>query len=117
MISYILRRALYMIPVLIGINAITLLLFYVVSEDPVLQHAGRNPSQETLQAKRHEFELDAPTFYSSDFLSGEDILKARRADRLKETIDQVRAAETGDQTHDRPLQRFINTYQGARPAQ
>ena len=89
MITYIIRRTLAMIPVLIGINALTLILFYVVSADPVLQHAGRNPSEETLQALRDKFELNAPLFYSSDYLTGEDILKARRADRLRIILSEV----------------------------
>jgi len=78
-----------MIPVLIGIIAITLTLFYVVSSDPVLQHAGRNPSEETLQALRDKFELNAPLFYSGDYLTGEDILKARRTDRVRELLKVV----------------------------
>lgn len=115
MISYILRRALYMIPVLIGINAITLILFYVVSSDPVLQHAGRNPSEETLQAKRHEFELDAPLFYSADYLAGEDILKARRTDRVNQITAQLQSSLT-DLTDEAPTRRFIKKWRDSKPA-
>lgn len=101
MLSYILRRALYMIPVLLGVNLITLVLFFVVAEDPVLQYAGRMPSQETLQALRAQFELDAPLIYDKDYLSGEDMLAAKRVDRVRAAAIQVQSwIETGDVVDD-----------------
>ncbi len=116
-ISYILRRALYLIPVLLGINALTLVLFYVVSEDPVAQHGGRNASPETLQSLREQFELDGPLFLSTDYLTGEDLLKARRGGQLHEVISAIQDTQnivTEDVAA--PRRAFIKTWRGALPS-
>lgn len=92
MIAFILRRILYIIPVLLGVLAITLTLFFVVAEDPVLQYAGQNPTAEQLRALRTEYELDVPAFFSPSWLAGEDIIETRRHARLEEFISRVVAA-------------------------
>jgi len=91
-IAFILRRILYIIPVLLGVLAITLTLFFVVAEDPVLQYAGQNPTAEQLRALRTEYELDVPAFFSPSWLAGEDIIETRRHARLEEFISRVVAA-------------------------
>lgn len=94
MIAYILRRLLAMIPVLIGVLAITLTLFFVVAEDPVLQYVGQNPSEEQLRAKRREFSLDVPAFFSPSWLAGEDLLESKRRIELQRVFDELAARLT-----------------------
>ncbi|MHC4428362.1 MAG: ABC transporter permease, partial [Planctomycetota bacterium] len=57
MTAFILRRLLYIIPVLAGVLALTLVLFFVVAEDPVLAYAGQNPTAEQLRALRKKYSL------------------------------------------------------------
>lgn len=83
MTAYIIRRLLAMIPVLIGVLAITLTLFFVVAEDPVLQYVGQNPTEEQLRAKRREFSLDVPAFFSPSWLRGDDLRESKRRARLQ----------------------------------
>ena len=48
--AYILKRLLYMIPVLFGVALLTFLLFSVFGEDPVLQALGNHATQESIEA-------------------------------------------------------------------
>ncbi len=83
MIGFILRRFLYIVPVLAGVLALTLFLFFVVADDPVLSYAGQDPTAEQLRALRHKYSLDVPAFFSPSWLAGEDILEAQRRTRLE----------------------------------
>lgn len=58
MSTYILRRILYMIPILFGITLITFFLFNIIGGDPALMMAGKNPTHEQLQMIRHQLGLD-----------------------------------------------------------
>ena len=60
MLNYIIRRIIYMIPILFGIALIVFLLFNVVGGDPVLIMVGRHANPETIAQLRHELGLDRP---------------------------------------------------------
>jgi peptide/nickel transport system permease protein len=61
--TYILRRLLYMIVVLLFVIALTFVIFYVLpSADPAALRAGRSPSPETLAAIREQLGLDKPLY-------------------------------------------------------
>ena len=90
MLGFIIRRCLYILPVLLGVLAITFTLFFVVAEDPVLQFAGQNPSEAQLQALRTQYELDVPALPNASWMNGEDILESKRRMRLEEAIAQTR---------------------------
>jgi len=69
MLNYILRRILYMVPILFGIALIVFLLFNVVGGDPVLLMVGRHATPEMIQELRHELGLDRALIYQfGDFL-------------------------------------------------
>ena len=69
MLNYILRRILYMVPILFGIALIVFLLFNVVGGDPVLIMVGKHASPQMIAELRHELGLDRPLVYQfGDFL-------------------------------------------------
>lgn len=63
MLNYIIRRILYMIPILFGIALVVFLLFNVVGGDPVLIMVGRHASPEMIASLHHELGLDRPLYY------------------------------------------------------
>ncbi len=68
MLAYIIRRALYAIPVLIGVNLITFLLFFVVnSPDAVarMQLGAKRVTPEAIQAWKADHGYDLPRLYNS----------------------------------------------------
>lgn len=60
MLKYVLRRALYMIPILFGVTLITFLLFNVAGGDPAAQAAGKYATEERIAQVRAELGLDDP---------------------------------------------------------
>ncbi len=67
MIAYIVRRALYAIPILIGVNLITFALFFVVNtpDDMArLQLGVRRVTPEAVEKWKAEHGYDRPTFYN-----------------------------------------------------
>lgn len=60
MLKYVIRRLLYMIPILFGITLITFFLFNVAGGDPALQAAGKHASVEQLASLKAELGLDRP---------------------------------------------------------
>ena len=60
MLAYIVRKLLLSIPILLGIVAITFLLFCVVAPDPAIVYAGKHKSPEQLQAIRVRLGTDVP---------------------------------------------------------
>jgi peptide/nickel transport system permease protein len=59
MASYIARRLLWTVLLLLVITAVTFLIFYVIpSADPAAQRAGRDPSPALIEAIRHQLGLD-----------------------------------------------------------
>lgn len=66
MITYIIRRLLYTIPIVFGVLLVTFILFNVIGGDRAAQIAGKAASQETIEEIRHEYGWDKPLFLSWD---------------------------------------------------
>jgi peptide/nickel transport system permease protein len=62
MFNYIIRRVLYMVPILFGIALITFILFNVVGGDPVLLMVGKHATPQTIADMRAELGLDQPLY-------------------------------------------------------
>lgn len=63
LLSYVLRRILSLIPVLLGVTLLTYALMYLSPKDPVemmLQGQGTAPAPEVVEAMRHQLGLDRP---------------------------------------------------------
>ncbi|HWR45730.1 nickel ABC transporter permease [Sporomusa sp.] len=60
MIRYVLRRMLFLIPVLFGVTFIVFTLMYITPGDPAKLILGEQASPETIQAMREEMGLDQP---------------------------------------------------------
>lgn len=69
MIAYILRRVLYAIPILIGVNVITFILFFVVNtpEDMARLHLGeRHVTEQAIEKWKSERGYDKPLIWNSE---------------------------------------------------
>ena len=80
MLHYILRRILYAIPLLVGINLLTFVLFFVVNtpDDMARMHLGqKHVTAEALAKWKHERGYDLPLFLNQ---------QAPGIDRLTQTI-------------------------------
>lgn len=67
MSAYILRRILYAIPILIGVNLLTFTLFFVVNspDDMARMHLGaKRVTPEAVQKWKHEYGYDLPLLYN-----------------------------------------------------
>ena len=62
MTAYIIRRLLYLIPVVMGVLLVTFCLFTLVGGDISQQIAGKNADAETIAEIRHEYGFDKPLF-------------------------------------------------------
>ncbi|MFT4580974.1 MAG: peptide/nickel transport system permease protein [Gammaproteobacteria bacterium] len=74
MISYILRRIAYAVPILIGVNVITFVLFFVVNspDDMARLHLGeRRVTQGAIDKWKGERGYDKPLIWNSDAVSAE----------------------------------------------
>lgn len=60
MVKYIIKRILYLIPILLGVSAIIFALKTVTPGDPARQILGNNATQEQVDAKREELGLNDP---------------------------------------------------------
>src|SRR4051794_20643719 len=60
MLNYIIRRTLYMIPIILGVAALVFFLFTTVGEDPVRVALGSHASLEAIADLRHTWGLDQP---------------------------------------------------------
>lgn len=60
MLAYIIRRVLYVIPVVFGVALVTFFLFNVVGWDPASQMLGRHASKDEIAALRQQLHLDLP---------------------------------------------------------
>lgn len=71
MITYIIRRLLYTIPIVLGVLLLTFTLFNVVGGDVTDQIAGKAASKETREEIRKEYGWDKPLFlaWDSQFLN------------------------------------------------
>jgi len=80
MFAYVIRRALYAIPILIGVNLITFVLFFVVNtpDDMARMHLGmKRVTPEAIEKWKAEHGYDRPLLYNRD---------AEGAQQLSETI-------------------------------
>ena len=66
MTAYIIRRLLYMVPIIMGVLLVTFCLFTLVGGDISQQIAGKNADAETIAEIRHEYGFDKPLFLSRD---------------------------------------------------
>jgi peptide/nickel transport system permease protein len=66
MITYIIRRLLYTIPIVFGVLLLTFTLFTLVGGDISLEIAGKNASKETINEIRQEYGLNKPLFLAWD---------------------------------------------------
>jgi peptide/nickel transport system permease protein len=64
MLAYIIRRTLYVIPVVLGVALITFVLFNVVGWDAATQMLGKHASPDDITALRHQLGLDGPKFFN-----------------------------------------------------
>lgn len=74
MLNYIIRRTLYAIPILIGVNLITFILFFVVNtpEDMARMHLGmKRVTPEAVQQWKEERGYDKAMVYNSDAVGAE----------------------------------------------
>jgi peptide/nickel transport system permease protein len=71
MLAYIIRRTLYVIPVVFGVALVTFVLFNVVGWDPASQMLGRHASKDEIEALRHELGLDLPKWLNFEKASKE----------------------------------------------
>src|SRR5574337_1878259 len=58
--TFILRRIVQTLPVLLGISVITFVLIYYLPADPARMYAGPSATVETVARIRHELGLDQP---------------------------------------------------------
>lgn len=68
MLAYIIRRILYAFPILIGINVITFLLFFVVNtpDDMARMHLGqKHVTKQAIQNWKHQHGYDKPVIWNS----------------------------------------------------
>src|SRR4030042_4685851 len=75
LIQYIFRRLLVLIPVMLGVLAITFILTRLMPGDPVAALLPHNPTPEMIAAKQHELGLDQPMIvqffkYFGDLFTG-----------------------------------------------
>lgn len=80
MIDYIIRRLLYALPLLLGINVLTFVLFFVVNtpEDMARMHLGqKHVTSEAIEKWKHERGYDQPLFWNG---------QAEGARRVTQTI-------------------------------
>jgi len=69
MIRYITRRVLYAVPILIGVNLLTFVLFFVVNspDDMARMHLGvKRVTQEAIDNWKHERGYDRPVIYNTE---------------------------------------------------
>lgn len=60
MLTFIIRRLLQMIPILLGVSLLIFVLYTVVGEDPVRVKLGNHATEESIQQLRAEWNLDKP---------------------------------------------------------
>ncbi len=72
MTAYLIRRLIYMVPIVIGVLLATFVLFKLVGGDISQQIAGKNADAETIAEIRHEYGFDKPLFVGLKPLDGDD---------------------------------------------
>jgi ABC-type dipeptide/oligopeptide/nickel transport system permease component len=104
MISYLLRRLLALLPVLLGVTFLSFLLLYVIPGDPVQAIAGERYDEAILAELRAELHLDDPLplrygRYLLDLLRGDlgrsYVTREPVIDRIRETFPHTLLLATG----------------------
>jgi ABC-type dipeptide/oligopeptide/nickel transport system permease component len=104
MISYLLRRVLALLPVLLGVTFLSFLLLYVIPGDPVQAIAGERYDEAILAELRAELHLDDPLplrygRYLLDLLRGDlgrsYVTREPVIDRIRETFPHTLLLATG----------------------
>jgi peptide/nickel transport system permease protein len=88
MTAYIIRRLLYMIPIVIGVLLLTFCLFTLVGGDISQQIAGKNADAETIAETRHEYGFDKPLFVGFKALKGDQWVEPADPNVLLNYIEQ-----------------------------
>ncbi len=99
MTAYLIRRLLYMVPIVIGVLLATFLLFRLIGGDISQQIAGKNADAETIAEVRHEYGFDKPLFVGLEPGEG-DNWEANKEDYLAK-VEAERAVKQAQS--DRPL--------------
>ena len=91
MLSYVVRRVLQLVPVLIGVSILTFAILRAIPGDPVAVMAPPDASEEDIQALRSEFGLDQPLpvqylVYVGNALQGNLGKSIRTRDPVTETL-------------------------------
>ncbi len=107
MISYVIRRLLYTVPVVLGVTLIVFFLFNVVGGDPVAVLLGKNPKPRDVRDLRRKYGLDKPLFFNTAYLR--DLSK-----RVPEHLE--RAAKAEGPARQEALQRIFDYGDAAVPA-
>jgi len=85
MFAYIIRRVLYAIPILVGVNLLTFSLFFVVNspDDMARMHLGeKRITQQAIEKWKHERGYDRPLIYNAN---------AKGASRFTDTIFYIKS--------------------------
>ena len=93
MTAYIIRRLLYMIPIVIGVLLVTFVLFTLVGGDISQQIAGKNADAETIAEVRHEYGFDKPLFIGFEPLEGDAWTEPAVPNVLADYIRQTAGGE------------------------
>lgn len=91
MLSYVVRRVLQLVPVLIGVSIMTFAILRAIPGDPIAVMAPPDASEEDIQALRSEFGLDQPLpvqylVYVGNALQGNLGKSIRTRDPVTETL-------------------------------
>jgi peptide/nickel transport system permease protein len=62
MVSYIIRRLLQLVLVLVGVTVITFVIMYAIPGDPARMLAGKNTTPERIEQIRVQLGLDKPVY-------------------------------------------------------
>jgi peptide/nickel transport system permease protein len=65
MLSYLVRRLLWLVVLLTAISMLTFVLFYMLPGDPAGQALGRGATPQTVAQVRHRMGLDLPAWSST----------------------------------------------------
>jgi peptide/nickel transport system permease protein len=90
MLNYIVRRVLYMIPIMLGIALVVFILFNLVGGDPVLVMLGKHVNQQAIDDLRAELGLNKPLYMQFfDFLKQIVTMDFGRSYSTKQDIFQM----------------------------
>ena len=96
MVTFIIRRLLGLIAVMLVLSVLVFLLFFETpGVDPARLMAGRNPNPETIAAIKHEFGLDRPLPVRYALMMKRFAAQKPKARRIRPVIDHGSAGWMG----------------------